>query len=507
MLKAHLDAGGSMEDEHYKELLILLEEYLSDTVTALSVNAEEAVSINEQRIKDIENLDKQSIANMKKEIDKAQKDELKELKNKFRDQQAEIDSHYNWFEKYVMGKNKSELRENKVHYEELVKETNEKYDNIKKSIDGKMAEINTVVEKQTGITKNAFERYWDDISTTSTKKSDEVAKTSENMMAGFEKGINDNSPKVQNSFTKFLENMKKSGDNKMGINSPSTVMAEMGKNISQGLQDGISSKQNDLANAMTNNINSIKNAVQNTLSAFKEMGSNMMNGLKEGISSVASSIAETARNVVDGAVNGVKSFLGIRSPSRLFRDEIGLMLGLGLAEGFEDSQRSIENAFEDTLFDSIDGISDLEDIGETWSESILRGLESAFSAIINSFENLVTNINNVLSGINPIVPTVNIPAMPASISRINTSGIVSPATINAIAERVSQTNYTSKSDTQEANFQVLQISAKLDAVILGIGQLIAAVKDNQNVNVNLDARTLARDIDSIQTRNNLIRGY
>ena len=38
----------------------------------------------------------------------------------------------------------------------------------------------------------------------------------------------------------------------------------------------------------------------------------------------------------DGLVGSVKGLLGIHSPSRVFRDQIGKMLMLGLAEGIQN---------------------------------------------------------------------------------------------------------------------------------------------------------------------------
>src|SRR5690606_9702649 len=47
------------------------------------------------------------------------------------------------------------------------------------------------------------------------------------------------------------------------------------------------------------------------------------------------------RGVVDGAIGAAKNFLGINSPSRLFREEIGQMVGRGMADGIEGERPNV----------------------------------------------------------------------------------------------------------------------------------------------------------------------
>lgn len=49
-------------------------------------------------------------------------------------------------------------------------------------------------------------------------------------------------------------------------------------------------------------------------------------------------------------MKGIKSFFGIASPSKLFENEIGKILALGLGEGFTDFVKNASNT--DAEFDS-----------------------------------------------------------------------------------------------------------------------------------------------------------
>lgn len=80
------------------------------------------------------------------------------------------------------------------------------------------------------------------------------------------------------------------------------------------------------------------------------IGSNIIDGIKNGISSAAGRIADAAKEAARKALNAAKGFLGIHSPSTVFRDQIGKYMALGMAEGFED------NIPVDDMQNSLDGM-------------------------------------------------------------------------------------------------------------------------------------------------------
>ena len=70
---------------------------------------------------------------------------------------------------------------------------------------------------------------------------------------------------------------------------------------------------------------------------FLDVGKNIVKGIWNGISSMISWIKNKISGFVSSIVGGVKDFLGIHSPSTVFRDEVGKNIGLGVAKGIEDS--------------------------------------------------------------------------------------------------------------------------------------------------------------------------
>jgi phage-related protein len=90
----------------------------------------------------------------------------------------------------------------------------------------------------------------------------------------------------------------------------------------------------------------IGGAARSALSAvgdFVGLGRNLFQGLINGVNSVAGNLLETVLRPIRNAVNGVKGFLGIKSPSRLMFG-IGQNTGLGMVNGLESTASAIDKA-------------------------------------------------------------------------------------------------------------------------------------------------------------------
>lgn len=65
------------------------------------------------------------------------------------------------------------------------------------------------------------------------------------------------------------------------------------------------------------------------------VGMNIISGIASGISSAVGSLISAATSAASSALDAIKSKLGIHSPSRVFRDQVGKMMALGMGIGFE----------------------------------------------------------------------------------------------------------------------------------------------------------------------------
>lgn len=77
---------------------------------------------------------------------------------------------------------------------------------------------------------------------------------------------------------------------------------------------------------------------------FTSVGYNMASGIANGLYGGSYLITNAAWTVARRALATAKSALGIHSPSKLFRDQVGKMMGEGMAAGIEDSTRGVVDA-------------------------------------------------------------------------------------------------------------------------------------------------------------------
>lgn len=67
-----------------------------------------------------------------------------------------------------------------------------------------------------------------------------------------------------------------------------------------------------------------------------EIGKNVVDGVWTGISNAKDWLVGKIKEWCGSILNGIKAFFGIHSPSRVMRDQVGIMLAKGLAEGIDN---------------------------------------------------------------------------------------------------------------------------------------------------------------------------
>ena len=132
------------------------------------------------------------------------------------------------------------------------------------------------------------------------------------------------------------------------------LITTIGSNLPQFLQKGlevVAKIAAGLIQAIPQVVQAIPQIVQSIINGFTsinwgEIGLNIIKGIANGLKNAGGILVEAGKNAAKEAFNAVKGFLGIQSPSKLFRDEVGAMMAEGMAIGFEDNvpTAEIENA-------------------------------------------------------------------------------------------------------------------------------------------------------------------
>jgi len=110
---------------------------------------------------------------------------------------------------------------------------------------------------------------------------------------------------------------------------------------------------NQLISAGVNAAQSLVSSIWSTICELPgkmlDIGKNLVQGLWNGISNMTSWILDKIRSFGDSIMSGIKSFFGIASPSKLFEEQIGKNLALGLGEGFTDSMESVSKQMRNSI--------------------------------------------------------------------------------------------------------------------------------------------------------------
>lgn len=74
------------------------------------------------------------------------------------------------------------------------------------------------------------------------------------------------------------------------------------------------------------------------------IGRDIIHGIIAGLTAAGSAIFNTLKDIAKNALNDIKSFLGINSPSRVFRDQVGVSIPEGIAAGIDKGAHHVHRA-------------------------------------------------------------------------------------------------------------------------------------------------------------------
>lgn len=250
-------------------------------------------------------------------------------------------------------------------------------------------------------------------------------------------------------FAPFIDGFKKA----FGIHSPSTVMQEMGSYIIDGLLAGLKnnidkviswfrkvkawvlgefddaeewlvedgentlkgltvglerSRTSGLEDSLGKITRSMKSAFSNN-SEWASVGENICDGISSGIASNRSRLQNNISKLSQDLLQNAKNALGIHSPSRLFRDEVGYFLGLGVAEGMKASEPEVLDTVSAMTHNIADEINNADNVVPVRAgiDQIDGILDSFADRVCASFANMAERMELITQGMNLSIPTGN----------------------------------------------------------------------------------------------------
>ncbi|WP_063336250.1 hypothetical protein [Bacillus subtilis] len=152
---------------------------------------------------------------------------------------------------------------------------------------------------------------------------------------------------LKNFFTNFLNGLKRIFSTVW--NGIKTAVTSIWKGLTSTAKTTFNAMKTAISNIMNNVKSKIKSIWNGVMSFFKginlkSIGRNIIQGLINGISGMAGALASKIKSMANAIPNGMKKLLGIHSPSRVMRDQVGYHVGTGMAAGIDKSQAKVKAA-------------------------------------------------------------------------------------------------------------------------------------------------------------------
>ena len=157
---------------------------------------------------------------------------------------------------------------------------------------------------------------------------------------------------------------------------PGDALSSFGTSAAEGLASALSTYSMSSAGASV--ASGVRTAVSTNLTAttLRSAGVNAMAGLRAGILAGRSGVISAMRSAAREAVNAAKKELKIKSPSQVFRDEVGVMtmrgFGVGILKESKEQARVIRNASRFLTGEARDGsiVTNSSDNRRTYNNNV-----------------------------------------------------------------------------------------------------------------------------------------
>lgn len=222
------------------------------------------------------------------------------------------------------------------------------WEGIKTYFSGVVSAIVGFVQAEFGLLKNALLTIWNTIKTAAIS----IWENLKDSVVNLTKSLLQTAQNLWNGFTSFLSNLWQS------ITSTAVAAWESLKTcvneLINGIVSGAKTAWEDLKTSVSDTIESIKGFFMSLGDInLMEIGKNIIQGLIDGVGSMVDAVKDKVAEVAGGIKDKITGALGIHSPSRWMRDMIGknMMLGweIGIDKNAKYPKAALENAIDFNL--------------------------------------------------------------------------------------------------------------------------------------------------------------
>lgn len=154
---------------------------------------------------------------------------------------------------------------------------------------------------------------------------------------------------------------------------------QAGQQTGQAIAQGIQSAIGAVSSAMGALVNAAQARAMAGVGAMRAAGAMIGQGLAAGMMSALGAVTAAANALVAQAERAAQAKARIHSPSRLFRDEVGIYIGQGMAVGIDRSVKFVKDSIKEMIdvaseyaIDSRDLFED-NDLFDGFGGGLIRG--------------------------------------------------------------------------------------------------------------------------------------
>jgi len=197
-------------------------------------------------------------------------------------------------------------------------------------------------------------------------------------------------------FKPFIDGFK----NVFGIHSPSTVMAEQGKYLVDGLLQGISNTWSSIVEFFSEKVEGIKKTLSDAWSTIKENASSIFSGIKENIIEIWSNLKEKTASTW----SNIKTDLSTKwSSIKSSADSKWSEIKTSLINTWQEISTNAGSKFSEIKESIINKMNELKDndwasIGKSVVDGIVSGLQSIWNTLTGWVRDVKNAIEDAFSG-------------------------------------------------------------------------------------------------------------
>ena len=240
----------------------------------------------------------------------------------------------------------------------------------------------------------------------------------------------------------------------------STISSKI-SSVKSNVSSGFNSIKSDITSKMSSALSSVKGL------NWYSVGSDICSGIGRGIDNGWSWLRNKVSSVANSLLRAAKSALGIHSPSRVFRDVVGLNIGYGIGEGIENSEGSVVRTVSgvaDAIAEEFNSSTySFGDISADADTGVIQGLNDFSDAVTDSFTNLIDRLQAIADRVTFTTPAILNRAVPYS-------AVASAEEASKSRDTDSLAGFSSDVDERLADlgYQLKQILAVVKALNLSI---------------------------------------